>query len=339
MSSYVISAQGQKQIDQFMTAVYQNYKAKLGSKFSVEPSVVQSLFDKAVLDGAWFLGLINSSVPVIAQEGQKVGMEVTGIIASRTDTSAGNERKAKQFHGLDSEGYKLYQTNADVALSYSVLDKWRHVANGRFAELYAKIVRMAIANDRLRIGWNGTSAAVNTDATANPLGQDVNIGWFQLLRNHAPGQIIDTPVTIGTGGTYKNMDEMINEMRLGQAEQFRENPNNRALISSDLVGASSGRYYGASGDTPSEKIHVNDGRIIETYGGLQTIVPPFMPSKAVMVTPPSNLSIYHQEGTWRRQILDEPKLDQLSDYNSVNEGFVVEENTATMVFTNVSFVE
>jgi P2 family phage major capsid protein len=339
MSAYVLSDQTQKNIDQFMTAVYLNYNAKVGSKFSVEPGVIQALFAQAVLDGAWFLGMINSSVPVLAQEGKKVGMSITGMISGRKNTADGNERKAKQYFGLDEEGYKLYQTNADVALSYEDLDKWRHVSNGAFAKIYGEIVRMAIVHDRLKIGWNGIEAAVDTDPIANPLGQDVNIGWFQKLRNHAPNQIVDTAVTIGAGGTFKNMDEMINEMRLGQAEQFRANPSNRALISSDLIGASSGRYYQASGDTPTEKIHVNDGRILQTYGGLQTLVPPFMPSSAVMITSPKNLSIYHQEGTWRRQILDEPKLDQVSDYNSVNEGFVVEENTAAMVFTNVSFVE
>ena len=337
--SYVLSPEGQKQIDGFVSAVYQNYNASVGSKFSVEPSVVQSIFKKPTLDGAWFLKMINAGVPVQALEGEKLGMGLTGFISSRRKTAEGNERKAKQFHSLDKEGFRLYKRDFDWALAYEYMDKWRHIGGEEFAKLYGDLIAQAYVNETLLIGWNGTSAVDDTDPVANPLGQDMNIGWFQKLRNHAPGQIIDDPVTIGATGDFKNLDALINEMRLGQAEIFRENPANRALISSDLIGASTGRYYESSGDTPSEKNHLNNGRIIETFGGLQTIVPPFIPSKAVAVTPPQNLSIYQQEKSWRRQILNEPKLDQLSDYNSVNEGFVIEENTAAMVFTNVSFLE
>jgi len=337
--SYVLSQEGQKQIDEFVFAVYRNYNTSVGSKFSVEPSVVQSIFKKPELNGAWFLGLINSSVPVKALEGEKLGMGLTGLISSRRKTAAGNERQAKQFHSLDKEGFKLYKRDFDWALAYEYMDKWRHLGGEKFAKLYGDLIAQAYVNETLMIGWNGTSAADETDPITNPLGQDMNIGWFQKLRNNAPGQIVDDAVTIGSTGDFKNLDSLINEMRSGQAEIFRENPANRALISSDLIGSSKGRYYESSGDTPSEKSHLNNGRILETYGGLQTLVPPFIPSKAVMVSPPQNISIYHQEESWRRQILNEPKLDQVSDYNSVNEGFVIEENTAAMVFTNVTFID
>jgi hypothetical protein len=59
----------------------------------------------------------------------------------------------------------------------------------------------------------------------------------------------------------------------------------------------------------------------------------------VIVAPPKNLSIYRQEGSYRRQLVDEPKKDQVADYNSFNEGYVVEQYGAISAATNISAVE
>src|SRR3546814_13308500 len=45
--------------------------------------------------------------------------------------------------------------------------------------------------DRIMIGWNGTSAAVETDRDANPMLQDVNFGWLYKIRTNAPEQVLD----------------------------------------------------------------------------------------------------------------------------------------------------
>ena len=51
------------------------------------------------------------------------------------------------------------------------------------------------------IGWHGTSTAPDTDRTANPLLQDVNIGWLQHIRTDAPAQVMSEG-TEGSGKIY-----------------------------------------------------------------------------------------------------------------------------------------
>lgn len=58
-----------------------------------------------------------------------------------------------------------------------------------------------------------------------------------------------------------------------------------------------------------------------------------------MITSWDNLSIYWQEDSWRRSTIDNPKRDQVEDYNSRNEGYVVEdyEKFAAIESGNVVF--
>ncbi len=56
-----------------------------------------------------------------------------------------------------------------------------------------------------------------------------------------------------------------------------------------------------------------------------TFTCPHFPSKGVVVTSWDNLSIYFQDSSWRRQIVENPKRSQVEDYNSRNEGYVIEQ--------------
>jgi hypothetical protein len=57
-----------------------------------------------------------------------------------------------------------------------------------------------------------------------------------------------------------------------------------------------------------------------------------------VITSLDNLSIYMQSGTWRRHIKDKPEKDRVEDYNSRNEGYVVEtpEKLVAVEFDNVT---
>ncbi|MNV97730.1 Phage major capsid protein, P2 family [compost metagenome] len=59
-----------------------------------------------------------------------------------------------------------------------------------------------------------------------------------------------------------------------------------------------------------------------------------------MVTSWDNLSIYFQDSSWRRQIVQNPKRSQVEDYNARNEGYVVEQlgKFAGIEAANVEFV-
>jgi P2 family phage major capsid protein len=335
MGNYALSDQGRSQLESFSQKIHKAVGVEPGKQFAVTPGAVQKLFEKAVEDGVPFLGKINANVAVTEKVGEKIGLFVSGLVAGRTDTSGSAERQARSLHSLEKFGYSLKQTNADVALKYSIIDQWKHVAGGKFAELYASAIRMAIANDRLRIGWYGTSAADTTNPVANPLGQDVNIGWFQKIRNEAAAQISDDEITIGVDGDYANLDAVVREMKDSIDPVFRNDPRLRVFIGSNLISLAENKFYAAGGDKPSEKRHLDGGRLLDTYGGLQAETPPFFPENAIMITFYSNLSIYRQEGTWRRTIIDNPKKDQIEDFNSFNEDYIVEDYRAIAVESNV----
>src|SRR3546814_13686466 len=67
----------------------------------------------------------------------------------------------------------------------------------------------------------------------------------------------------------------------------------------------------------------------------RSIIVPFCPEDALLVTSLDNLSIYGQEETRRRQIKDGPALDQIENYESVNEDYVVEDYGRCALVENV----
>ena len=60
---------------------------------------------------------------------------------------------------------------------------------------------------------------------------------------------------------------------------------------------------------------------------------PFFPDDALLVTSLDNLSIYFQETGKRRQIVDNSSLDQVEEYQSSNDAYVIEN------YEKVGFVE
>ncbi|MGX8841881.1 P2 family phage major capsid protein, partial [Klebsiella quasipneumoniae] len=62
----------------------------VSKKFSVEPSVTQTMMNTVQMSSA-FLQKINI-VPVDELKGEKIGVGVNGTIASTTDTNSGKER-------------------------------------------------------------------------------------------------------------------------------------------------------------------------------------------------------------------------------------------------------
>ena len=73
----------------------------------------------------------------------------------------------------------------------------------------------APAPRQLRKAPPTTSAAATTNPTANPLLQDVNIGWIQKLRIAAPARVMSEAihgtgkVRIGWTGDYVDLDALI----------------------------------------------------------------------------------------------------------------------------------
>ena len=157
----------------------------IGEKqFSVDPSVQQKLIDLQ-RESSEFLGMINY-VPVDEQSGEKLGLGVAGTLAGRTNTDQ-NDRSTRDPTTLDADRYECKQTNFDTHVTYAKLDLW-----AKFKDFQARLrgqVLQQQARDNIMIGWNGIVAAAQTDRAANPLLQDVNIGWLQQIRSKRPTHV------------------------------------------------------------------------------------------------------------------------------------------------------
>jgi P2 family phage major capsid protein len=315
-------------------------------KFSVAPAVEQRL-EEVIKEGSEFLQSIQI-VPVIEQVGDKVGIGVTRPMAGRTNTAAGNRRTPTDPTDTSDRGrYICMQTNFDHALKYAKLDAWRHKPN--FQTLLRDAIAKQQGRDRIMIGWHGEEAAVQTDRDANPMLQDVNEGWLFKIREHAPEQVLDdgdlsgagkaiyvAPGEVGVEVDYQNLDALVLDAKGNIPEWHRGDTDLVVIVGHDLVDEKYFNIVNAAGDKATE-VEAADRilRSAKQLGGLPAVRVPFFPANALLITRLDNLSIYVQEGTRRRMVKDEPALDQIENYESVNEAYVVEDYELTSLVENI----
>jgi len=292
--------------------------------FAVEPTHAQELNDQ-ITERVDFLGRINV-VPVSEIKGEKVLLGLNGPATSRTDTDK-NDREPRHLLDLKNNTYELFHTETDVALKFATIDAWAKFPD--FAQRYLAAVQKRIALDRIMIGWHGLSAAKQTDLANFPMLQDVNKGWLQIAREQIPEQILRSDpakkITLGKGGDYENLDSAVHDVKQMIDPVFRDEGDLVAIVGSDLLAHDKGRLYAAQGQTPTEKERIEDAQVIATYGGLPSFLIPFFPSKGIVITSWDNLSIYFQDTSWRRHLIENPKRSRTEDYNGRNEGYVIEQ--------------
>ena len=153
-------------------------------KFAVDPTIQQRL-EKRIQESSDFLSRINM-VGVDELKGEKLALGVTGPIAARTNVT-NQDRKTRDLTTLDAQGYECRMTEFDTHLGYAKLDAWAKFPN--FQAMVRDVIVRQQALDRMMIGFNGTSAATQTDPVANPYLQDVNIGWLQQIRANKPTHV------------------------------------------------------------------------------------------------------------------------------------------------------
>lgn len=321
--------------------------------FSVDPVVEQKLEEK-IKESSEFLSQIEF-VPVDQQEGDKVGVGITRPLAGRTNTAAGNKRTPTDPTDTSDLGrYRCEQTNFDYAIRYAKLDAWRH--RPEFQQLLRDVILKQQGRDRIMIGWNGTSVAAATDRDANPLLQDVNKGWLYKIRTFGASRVLDDgDLTVKTDGAnnaalkaiyvgkgdvydesldnattadvdYVNLDALVHDAIELMDEWNRDDTDLVVIVGRDLVHEKFQNIINAAGDTATE-MEARD-RILtlpKMIGGKRAIMVPFFPANALLITKLSNLAIYMQNGTRRRMLREEPELDQVANYESVNEAYVVED--------------
>lgn len=318
----------------------------LDKKFTVEPSVTQTLFDK-IQQSSSFLKLINM-VTVGELTEEKVGIDVTGTIASTTDTDGGVERKTADFGKLDAYRYFCHPVNFDYHLKYGKLDLWARFQDFQIRIRNAIIKRQAL--DYITIGFNGVSRAATSDRTQNPLLQDVAVGWLQKYRNDAPervmssvtdddGTVISNTIKVGKGGHYANLDALVMDaFESLVAEIHRENPEMVVICGRRIL---TDKYFPMINKFQANSEQLAGELIIsqKTIGQLQAVRAPFFPANSVFITTLDNISIYLYEDGHRRHIVENPKLDQVENYEQVKVDFVIEDYEAGCLIENIEILD
>lgn len=314
---------------------------ELSSKFNVEPSVAQTLED-TIQQSAAFLTLVNV-IGVPEQSGQLLGLGVGSTIAGTTDTTAKDREPTDPTVMTDVE-YRCEQTNFDTALTYAKLDLWAKFQDFQTRIRDAIVKRQAL--DRIMIGFNGIARAKSSNRTANPLLQDVNKGWLQKVREDAPDNVLGSvtkdgettaePVKVGKGGVYANLDALVMDAVNELIDPIFQDDDELVVICGRELLAD--KYFPLVNSEQDNTNKLAADLIIsqKRMGGLQAVRAPYFPANAVLITRLDNLSIYWQEESRRRSLIDNPKRDRIENFESVNEAYVVEDYRCAALVENIT---
>jgi len=309
------------------------------SKFNATPSVQQKMENK-IQESSDFLKSINV-VPVDEQEGEKIGLGLSGPIAGTTDTET-KDRETRDVHTTDANRYRCEQTNYDTHMRYALLDMWAKFPDFQLRLTNQIIQRIAL--DRIMIGFNGTTRAPTSNRATNPLLQDVNIGWLQQIRTKAPERWMKESVAgsgkvvIDPAGDYKNLDALVYDAVNSLIDPWYQDDTQLVVLTGRKL--LSDKYFPLLNDEtkPSEKLAADLIVSQKRLGGHQAVRVPSFPPNALLITRFDNLSVYFQSGTQRRSVMDNPKRDRIENYQSSNDAFVVEDYGCTALIENIEIV-
>lgn len=307
------------------------------SKFTATPSVQQTLETK-IQESSQFLQTVNM-YGVDEQEGEKIGLGVTGPVASTTDTTLA-DRATADVASLDDHKYRCDQINYDTHIRYATLDAWAKFPD--FQQRLTAAIIQRIALDRIMAGFNGAARADTSNRTTNPLLQDVAVGWLQQIRSKAPDHVLDETVAssgkVTVGGAsdeYKNIDALVFDIVNSMLEPwYQEDPQLVVICGRALLADKYFPLVNADRD-PSERLAADMIISQRRIGNLPAVRVPYFPPNALLVTRLDNLSIYYQNGAQRRAVIDNPKRDRIETYQSSNDAFVIEDYGCTALVENI----
>lgn len=279
----------------------------------------------ALLDSVEFLSLITT-MDVDQIKGQVVKVGNYGI-------ATGRKRDGRFFteNGLNGHEYELAETDSCSTVPWATLAVWANAGTqGQFMKLMSQNSTLRFALDMLRVGFNGKTVAVDSDPAANPMGEDVNKGWHQIVKEKAPAQVMTDPIYFNpdaTGalkdGEYKTLDAIVTEIKNTLIHpSLRNDPRLVVLVGSDLTATAQTKMMNEA-DKPSEKVAAQ--QMDKSIGGLKAYTPPFFPGKRITVTLLTNLHIYTQKGTRSRKSENVEDRKQHEDKYWRMEGYAIEE--------------
>jgi P2 family phage major capsid protein len=221
---------------------------------------------------------------------------------------------------------------------------WARYKN--FYDRYMKTVFKAIALTRITIGWYGTHAAATTNKATYPLGQDVNKGWLQVMRDQVPENIIGEGKHQGTGKIFigkSSFNEDYQNLDAAAYDLYQMIPVERrtgdevVIVGAALVAADIGKTLTEHAGTPSEK-KLGITTLSATYGGRKAVQVPNFPDNGLVVTDLKNLHLYWQEGRTRRKSVDKSEKNRIIDFISSNDAYAIGDKHAIAAFEPTSVV-
>ncbi|MXF04497.1 phage major capsid protein, P2 family [Escherichia coli] len=302
-----------------------------GLRFSVNPEVEQRMENK-IQDSDEFLKKVNSR-PVRDQEGEKIGLDISGPIAS-TNSSTDKRREPRAVDTMDSRRYRCEQVNSDTYISYAKLDAWSRFPD--FSKRLSDLIVRRRALDRIMVGFNGTSHAEQSDFAKNPLLQDVNVGWLEHYRKDAPKRVMkDVTITsrdddnkVIKKGDYGNLDSLAMDARRNLLDPwYIESPELVVITGRTLLNQRDFPILNALSQTNPNTEAIAGQLLVaqRTLDSMPVYVAPFFPEGTMLITSFSNLSLYWQMQGNRRMIREEPEYNRIATYSSSNDAYVVED--------------
>lgn len=285
----------------------------------------------ALLQSSEFLRLLPNVLDVDQVQGQVVSTGKPGIYTGRK-----KDGRFSRPLGVDGNEYKLRETDSGSYLAYSLLVVWANA--GSEEEFFQRIQAFSnesFALDMLRVAFNGTSAAEDTDPEANPNGEDVNIGWHQIVKTRSAEQIITGDVTIGgANADFIGLDAAVTDLvHTCIYEPLRNDPRLIVLASADLIGADATTMMNKI-DRPTEKVAAQ--LIGRQIAGRTVYTPPFMPEGRLIVTTLDNLHIYTQRGTRKRKAEWNDDRKRFENNYLRMEGYAVEHDELYAAFDKIT---
>ncbi|MGX5834616.1 phage major capsid protein, P2 family [Aeromonas piscicola] len=294
----------------------------LAKQFSVsEP--MEMVLRSAILESTSFLGLITC-LDVDQLTGQ-----VVQVGASALHTGRKVDGRFRRKIGVDGNKFSLTETDSCVRLDWSTLCTWANSGNpGQFVQLVSEFTNQAFALDMLRVGFNGTHIADDSDPVKYPLGEDVNKGWQQLAREwHGGSQVVkalpnDKIYFDPDGhGDFKTLDEMASDLINATINPlYRTDPRLVVLVGTDLVAAAQAKLY-SEATKPTEQIAAQ--QLAKSIAGRPAFIPPYFPANGMMITTLANLHIYTQRNTRKRKAADNDDTKGFENQYWRQEGYAI----------------
>lgn len=296
-----------------------NGVADATQQFTVEPAVEQRIVDETQASAS-FLQKINM-VLVSAQQGESLGLSVSPN-ASRTNTKL-KDRQAKSIvNAKNIDSYFCKKTDFDVAIPYALLDSWAH--RPEFQKIMSKRLVQQMAIDKLTIGFYGVSSdAPDTDRATNPMGEDINIGWLAKIRSKT--ERVMTDVEFGADKAYKNLDAVVMDAAGSLLDPWYRSSSDIVSICSPATAML--KYFDlVNRMSVATDMEAAERLLSELHFGMKGLVlVDECPDYEILITSLDNLSLYTQESSTRKTIVDNAKRDQIETYQSQNDAYVIED--------------